>query len=204
MDNNMQNDIERLMFFDHARLAAEATYVKNPLDADNLTRWGGALLELSHIQNPSDSKPMLQDAISKLNEALLINSRKHDALWILGNAHISYGFMTPDQIEAMDHFAKATHFFQLALEEQPGNELYMKSLELASKAPELHTEVHNHGLGPQSLGGVAGPSSTSSKAMKKKNSDFTYDVLGWVILAAGIVTWIHFAKSYTPFRNRAL
>lgn len=31
---DMQADMERLMFFDHARLAAEATYVKNPLDAD--------------------------------------------------------------------------------------------------------------------------------------------------------------------------
>ncbi|VVB09457.1 unnamed protein product [Arabis nemorensis] len=196
---DMQNDIERLMFFDHARLAAEATYVKNPLDADNLTRWGGSLLELSQFQNPSDSKLMLQDAISKLDEALLINPKKHDALWCIGNAHTSYGFLIPDQTEARDHFDKATHFFQQALEEQPGNELYLRSLDLASKAPELYTEVYKHGSGPQPLGGVAGPSSTSSKTMKtKKNSDLKYDVLGWVILAAGIVTWIQFAKSHIP------
>lgn len=31
---DMQGDIERLMFFEHARKAAEATYIKNPSDAD--------------------------------------------------------------------------------------------------------------------------------------------------------------------------
>uniref|UniRef100_A0A1J3G4V8 Mitochondrial import receptor subunit TOM20-3 n=1 Tax=Noccaea caerulescens TaxID=107243 RepID=A0A1J3G4V8_NOCCA len=202
---DMQSEIESLMFFENARKAAEATYIKNPLDADNLTRWGGALLELSQFQNPEGSKQMLQDAILKLEEALLIDPKKHNALWCVGNAHTSYGFMTPDQIQAIDHFDKATHYFQRAVDEQPENEHYRRSLQLASKAPELHTEVHKHGSGPQALGGVAGPSSSSttassSKTMKKqkKNSDLKYDVLGWVILAVGIVTWIQFAKSQMP------
>ncbi|ESQ46866.1 hypothetical protein EUTSA_v10027942mg [Eutrema salsugineum] len=196
---DMQTDIDRLVFFEYARKAAEATYIKNPLDAENLTRWGGAILEISQFQNPSDSKQMLQEAISKLEEALLIDPKKHDALWCIGNAHTSFGFLTPDQAEARDHFDKASLYFQQALEEQPENELYRKSLELTSKAPELHTEVHKHGLGPQPLGGAAGPSSTGSKTMKqKKNSDLKYDVLGWVILAVGIVTWIGFAKSQMP------
>ncbi|CAH2080133.1 unnamed protein product [Thlaspi arvense] len=196
---DLQEDLERLAFFDYALKAAEATYIKNPLDADNLTRWGGALLEVSQIQNPSESKLMLQDAISKLEEALLINPKKHDALWIIGNAHTSIGFLTPDETEARDNFDKATHYFQQAVDEQPENENYQRSLALTSKAPELHTAVHQHGLGPQPLGGAAGPSSTNSKTMKKKkNSDLKYDVLGWVILAVGIVTWINFAKSQMP------
>ena len=29
-----QNDLERLMIFEHARLTAEAAYAKNPNDAD--------------------------------------------------------------------------------------------------------------------------------------------------------------------------
>ncbi|CAN7059710.1 unnamed protein product [Brassica rapa subsp. trilocularis] len=198
---DMQGEIERLMFFEHARKAAEATYIKNPLDADNLLRWGGALLELSQFQNPTASKQMLLDAISKLEEALSIDPKKHAALWCIGNVHTSYGFMIPDEIVAADHFQKASHYFQQALDEQPENELYRKSLELTSKAPELHKAAHSHGLGPQALGGVAGPSataSTSETVKKKKSSDLKYDVMGWVILAAGIATWISFAKSQLP------
>ncbi|KAL0741518.1 hypothetical protein Bca4012_083031 [Brassica carinata] len=200
--DDMQGEIERLMFFEHARKTAEATYIKSPLDADNLLRWGGALLELSQFQNnPAASKQMLLDAISKLEEALLIDPKKHGALWCIGNAHTSYGFMIPDAIVAADHFQKASHYFEQALDEQPENDLYRKSLELASKAPELHKAAHSHGSGPQALGGAGGPSSTASTSKtvkKKKNSDFKYDVLGWVILAAGIATWISFAKSQMP------
>lgn len=31
---DMQNDFDRLLFFEHARKTAEANYIKNPLDAD--------------------------------------------------------------------------------------------------------------------------------------------------------------------------
>ncbi|CAA0406652.1 Mitochondrial import receptor subunit TOM20-4 [Arabidopsis thaliana] len=182
---DMQNENERLMVFEHARKVAEATYVKNPLDAENLTRWAGALLELSQFQ--TEPKQMILEAILKLGEALVIDPKKHDALWLIGNAHLSFGFLSSDQTEARDNFEKASQFFQLAVEEQPESELYRKSLTLASKAPELHT------------GGTAGPSSNSAKTMKqKKTSEFKYDVFGWVILASYVVAWISFANSQTP------
>lgn len=106
--------------------------------------------------------------ILPLGEALLIYPKKHDALWCIGDAHTSYGVLTPDQTEARDHFEKATLLFQQALEEQPENDHYARSLELASKGPELNTEVHKHGLGPQPLGGTAGPPSTSAKITLRK------------------------------------
>ncbi|MFS7893658.1 putative plant specific mitochondrial import receptor subunit TOM20 [Helianthus anomalus] len=56
----MQNDFNRLMFFEHARRSAEVTYQKNPLDTENLTRWGGALLELSTFQSVQESKLMIK------------------------------------------------------------------------------------------------------------------------------------------------
>lgn len=198
---DMQSDFDRLLFFEHARKTAEAAYAQNPLDADNLTRWGGALLELSQFQTVPDSKKMILDAISKLEEALMVSPNRHDTLWCLGNAHTSHAFLTPDQDEAKEYFNKATQYFQQAVDEEPSNELYQKSLEVAAKAPELHMEIHKHGLGQQTVGASTGPSSTSSGAKtskKKKSSDLKYDIFGWVILAVGIVAWVGFAKSHMP------
>ncbi|KAL9454387.1 hypothetical protein AB3S75_009889 [Citrus x aurantiifolia] len=198
---DMQSDFDRLLFFEHARKTAEAAYAKDPLDADNLTRWGGALLELSQFQTVPDSKKMILDAISKLEEALMVSPNRHDTLWCLGNAHTSHAFLTPDQDEAKEYFNKATLYFQQAVDEEPSNELYQKSLEVAAKAPELHMEIHKHGLGQQTMGASTGPSSTSSGAKtskKKKSSDLKYDIFGWVILAVGIVAWVGFAKSHMP------
>lgn len=198
----MPSEFDRLMFFEHARLTAESTYVKDPQDAENLLRWGGALLELSQFQQkPSESKTMVQDAISKLDEALLINPKKHDALWCLGNAYTSNAFLTPDQDEAGLYFDKASLYFQQAVKEDPNNELYVKSLEVAAKAPELHAEVHKQAFGQQVMS--TGPStSTSAKGSnsktKKKNNDLKYDIFGWVILTVGIVAWVGFAKSQVP------
>ncbi|XP_059643110.1 mitochondrial import receptor subunit TOM20-like isoform X3 [Cornus florida] len=156
-----ENDFDRILFFEQARTFAEATYAKNPLDADNLTRWGGALLELSQFHNVPESKIMMQDAISKLEEALMVNPNKHDALWCLGNAHTSRAFLTPDQDEAMGYIDKATQYFQQAVAQDPENELYRKSLEVAAKAPEMHMEIHKHGFSQQATGTEPSTSSTS-------------------------------------------
>ncbi|CAL1391428.1 unnamed protein product [Linum trigynum] len=200
------NEFDRMLFFEHARKTAEAAYANNPLDAENLTRWGGSLLELAQFQSVADSKKMIQDGMNKFEEALLINPKKHDTLWCLGNAHTSFAFLTPDEEEADVYFKKAAAYFQQAVDEDPTNELYLKSLEVASKAPDLHAEIHKH----SSIGGqpiefnkpdTGGPStSTSTRGTKKKNknNDFTYDAFGWVILAVGIVAWIGFAKSQMP------
>ncbi|KAI3463109.1 hypothetical protein Pfo_019772 [Paulownia fortunei] len=197
---DMSSDFDRLLFFEHARRTAEATYAKNPLDADNLTRWGGVLLELSQFQNGPDSKKMVQDAIEKLEEALVVNPRKHDALWCLGNAYTSNAFLIPDLDEAKGYFDKATQYFEQAYELEPQNELYKKSLEVASKAPELHVEIHKHGLAQQAMGpGPSASTSTKQQSTKKsKSSDLKYDIFGWIILAVGIVAWVGFAKSNVP------
>ncbi|KAI3748713.1 hypothetical protein L6452_11986 [Arctium lappa] len=198
----MQMDFDRLVLFEHARQSAEATYAKNPHDAENLTRWGGALLELSSFQSIEESKTMIKDAISKLDEALLIDPKRHDALWCMGNAQTSYAFLTPDKDEAKGYFDAANTYFQKAIDEDPGNELYRKSFEVASKAPELHAELHKQGFNQQVMASGAGAgSSTSSNAKglkSKKNSDLKYDIFGWVILAATIVVWIGFAKANVP------
>ncbi|XP_058103331.1 mitochondrial import receptor subunit TOM20-like [Magnolia sinica] len=192
-----QTDLDRLLFFEQARKLSEAAYAKNPLDAENLTRWGGALLELSQFHNGPECTKLIKESIAKLEEALQVNPRKHDALWCLGNALTSQAFLTSDTDVAKLIFSKATQYFQQAVNEEPGNELYFKSLEMAAKAPELHLELQRQGFNPQAA--VGGSSASNVKASrKKKDSDLKYDILGWVILAVGIFAWVGMAKSHVP------
>ncbi|KAL4577111.1 hypothetical protein LXL04_013214 [Taraxacum kok-saghyz] len=187
----MQMDFDRLHQFENVRRAAEATYAKTPLDTENLTRWGGSLLELSTFQSVDEAKTMIKDAISKLDEALSIDPKKHDALWCMGNAQTSYGFLSPDKDAAKSYFDSAFTYFQKA---DPGNELYQKSFDVATKAPLLHEELLKQNLGQQAGAG----SSTSSNARGLKtqmNSDMMYDICGWAILAVSIVVWVGFAKA---------
>lgn len=193
-----QEDFDRLVMMEHARKTAEVTYAKDPLDADNLAKWGEALLELSQFQPVSEAKKMMNDSISKLEESLLINPTKASALWSLGNANTSLAFLTPDFAEAQPYFSKAGDYFQQAVEQDPDNELYRKSLEVTAKAPELHMEIHKPGVGQQSIGGGPSASSNTKAAKKKKSSDLKYDICGWIILAIGIVAWVGMAKSHLP------
>ncbi|OAY81867.1 Mitochondrial import receptor subunit TOM20 [Ananas comosus] len=182
-----QKGLDSIVFFEDARKAAEEAYAKNPLDAENLTRWGGALFELSQFQNDPDIVKYVEDSISKLEEALEVVPRKHDALWCLGNAHTSLAFYTPDLEMAKTYFAKATQCFEQALEE----------------APELHLEFHRQMASQQaSQGASSSPNAKASKKNKNKkdNSDLKYDVLGWVILVAGIVAWgVGMTKYNVPY-----
>ncbi|XXG49884.1 hypothetical protein AAC387_Pa02g3935 [Persea americana] len=192
-----QGDFDRLLFFEYARKTAETNYAKNPLDADNLTRWGGALLELSNFQKGAECLKMIEDAVSKLEEALEVDPKRHDTLWCLGNALMSQAFLTPVLDVAEVIFKKASQYFQQAVDEDPGNGLYLKSLELSKKAPQLHLEIQRQGLVHQATTG--GSSASNVRASKKKKSgDLKYDFLGWVILAVGIVAWVGMAKSHLP------
>ncbi|KAJ6713760.1 MITOCHONDRIAL IMPORT RECEPTOR SUBUNIT TOM20-1-RELATED [Salix viminalis] len=191
-----QDDFDRLLMFEHARKTAEATYARDPLDADNLTKWGETLLELSQFQTVAEAKKMTSDAISKLEEALMLNPTSN-VMWSIGNANTSYAFLTPDPDGAKSYFDKAANYFQQAVDEDPNNELYRKSLEVCAKAPELHMEIHKHSSSQQIMGG-ASTASTNAKGSKKKNSDLKYDIFGWIILAVGIVAWVGMAKSNVP------
>jgi len=200
MDIMQREELERLMFFEQTRERAAADYARSPNDPDNLTRWGGALLELAHFRQGQDSIDMVQDAVAKLEEALRINPRKHDALWCLGNARTSQGFLVTDTDKANAYFKKAARCFQHALDEEPNNELYQKALEMTEKAPSLHQELQKQLASQQVILG-SGPTvatGNAAKRPKKKDNDFKYDVLGWIVLAVGVIAWMGMAKSSMP------
>ncbi|KAE8674038.1 Mitochondrial import receptor subunit TOM20-2 [Hibiscus syriacus] len=202
MEVSDEHDLDRLLFFEQARKISVANYASDPNDADNLTRWAGTLLELSQCQSPQVSLKMIKDAIAKLEQALSINPQKHEALWCLGNAETSLAFLTNKEDEAGPHFDKAVKYLQQAVDEDPTNEVYLKSLEISSKAPELLRDILEHGLDQQMVGvgpPTAAASSSENPGKKgKKNNDLRYDIFGWIILAIGIIVWVGFAKSRLP------
>ncbi|CAL5203685.1 unnamed protein product [Lathyrus oleraceus] len=193
-----QDDFERLLLSEQSRKTAEENYAINPLDADNLTKWGEALIELSSFQNPADSKKMIEDALAKLEEALLINPTKHYTLWCLGNGLTSCAFLTPDFSDAKVYFDKAYGYFQKAVDVDPENGLYRQSLKVALKAPELHMEIHKSGLGLGQMNHGGSSASKGQVSKKQKSNDFKYDMFGWIILAVGLVAWVGMAKSHIP------
>ncbi|CAN7034309.1 unnamed protein product [Brassica rapa subsp. trilocularis] len=177
-------DVEKVFLFDHLRKGCEAQYAKDPLDSDNLLKWA--------------------DAIFKLEEVLTLSPGKHQALWCLGNAYTTQAFLFPDADVAKGHFDKAVDYLQRAENEDPGNEIYRKALDVAIRGPEILMELNQNGMMQQALGGGGGGPSASSNATggenikTKKNNDFTYNVCGWIILACGIVAWVGMAKALGP------
>lgn len=193
--------MEKVFLFDHLRKGCEAQYAKDPLDSDNLLKWAGSLIELAQFQTVPQAKVMLSDAISKLEDVLTLNPGKHEALWCLGNAYTTQAFLFPDADVAKGHFDKAVEYLQRAVDEDPGNEIYRKALDVAIRGPEMLMELTQSGMMQQALAGGGGGRSASSNASggkKKKNNDFTYDVCGWIILACGIVAWVGMAKALDP------
>ena len=60
-----REEVERMLFFEDARARAEAEHKQNPKDAQVLTRWGGALLELAHFRQGPEAVDMIEEAVQK-------------------------------------------------------------------------------------------------------------------------------------------
>jgi len=162
-----------------------------PVRSQALTKWGGALLELAHFRQGHEAYAMIEDAISKFKEAIELEpAKRHDALWCLGNAYTSQGFLSANAEVSAEFFTNAGECFEKAVAMDPANESYKRALEMSSKAPQLYAELQkqleaaneNAMMSASERGdkkmltdGGAGPGSTYW-------SDTTYDVLGWVCL----------------------
>lgn len=128
---------------------------------------------------------MIEDAISKFEQALDIDSKRHDALWCLGNAYTSQGFLSASGDVADGFFNKAGDCFKKAVEFEPENESYKRALEMSSKAPQLYAELQKQLQAAGAAGAGSGESSSAAAAKKTSEpfiSDFWYDVAGWVML----------------------
>lgn len=150
------------------------------------------------------SLALYTQAVQKFEEALKINPRKHDALWCLGNALTSQGFLYAEAERAQQFFNRAKDCFEKALAEDPKNDVYRKSLEMTERAPSLHAELQQQ-LQEQSQqqaarGGASGSSASTvtiqsggasrgsergSRASEQADPrvDFWYDVAGWGVLS---------------------
>lgn len=139
--------------------------------------------------------------MAKFEEALRLSPRKHDALWCLGNALTSQGFLYADPTRAQQFFDRAKDCFERALAEDPKNDVYRKSLEMTEKAPTLHAELQKQlqdqqqqqegqGQGQR----IAASGGGGRKEQEKGGSEFWYDVAGWGILSLVVTGWALLAK----------
>jgi tetratricopeptide (TPR) repeat protein len=185
-------ELERMQFFEQARARAEQDHKANPSDAQVLTRWGGALLELAHFKQGPEAVEMIELAVSKFEAALAINPKKHDALWCLGNALTSQGFLFQEAERAGEFFDKAKVCFQRALSEEPTNEIYKKALEMTDKAPGLHAELQRQLAEQQAQQEAARAAQMGARGAYAGASgdDFWYDVGGWVCFAGIALSWV--------------
>ncbi|KAL6507261.1 hypothetical protein OROGR_023456 [Orobanche gracilis] len=173
---DMSSDFDRILLLEHTRRAAESTYAKNPLDADNLNGWGGALLELSQFQNGSESKKMVQ--ASELEPQSDIYKKSLE----LASKRLYSASGCDHSIVITSTTYSCTYILFMAL-----------------KTPDLHVEIHKHRFAQQVTGQGPSASAGNKKWRSKKNkSDLKYDIFGWIILAVGIVAWVGCAKSNVP------
>jgi tetratricopeptide (TPR) repeat protein len=197
-----REELERMLFFEEARQRAEADHAQNPTDAHVLTRWGGALLELAHFRQGIEAVEMIELAVTKFNAALEIDPKKHDALWCLGNALTSQGFLFAEAEKAQEYFEEAKSCFERAVAEEPENEIYKKALEMTEKAPSLHAELQNqlaaqqraqeaaqqYERGHQNASGGGG--STRDGGEQEDPDAFYYSMLGWGTFAVVATSWL--------------
>jgi len=178
------------MFFEQAREQAEKDFSTNSRDAQALTRWGGALLELAHFRQGEDAYRMIEQAVAKFKQALGIDPSRHDTLWCLGNAYTSQGFLTASSQRAKTFFDKASTCFQDAVDQDPSSEVYRKALDMTKKAPELHAELQRQLAASGETLNLGGGGGGSAAGKKGADSDFWFDVAGWgmlFVLGLGIV-----------------
>jgi tetratricopeptide (TPR) repeat protein len=158
-----------------------------------LTRWGGALLELAHFKQGKEAVEMIELAIAKFQAALDIEPKKHDALWCLGNALTSQGFLFQEAQKACSHFDEAKTCFQRALNEEPTNEIYRKALEMTDKAPGLHAELQRQLAEQQIYHEASKNVQKSTKGVvlddRKVTADFWYGVGGWLCFMGVAFSW---------------
>eukprot|EP00879_Flechtneria_rotunda_P004554 GHRR01004809.1.p1 GENE.GHRR01004809.1~~GHRR01004809.1.p1 ORF type:complete len:160 (+),score=50.75 GHRR01004809.1:161-640(+) len=106
------DESEREQFFEAAKAQAQKDFQEDSTNAHALVRWGGALLELAHFKQGSEADQCIQDAITRLQQALSIDPERTDAEWCLGNAYTSMGFLAADRKTALQHFNKAEEYFK--------------------------------------------------------------------------------------------
>ncbi|RZC79535.1 hypothetical protein C5167_003770 [Papaver somniferum] len=119
----------------------------DPNDSDDITRWGVLLLKLTQFQPDAESKTnAILAAISKLEQSLVKDPFNPNTVWWLGNAYKERGLMTPDYNVAAIYFDRAIEFYELALMEEPEDQIYLKSLESTA---EVKTCLAQHAAGAE-------------------------------------------------------
>lgn len=104
---DQMSESQKKAFYETARREAMLQSQNDPRDTQALTRWGGALLELANFEPGEQASRMAEEAATKFKSALKLDPRKHEALWCLGNAYTTLGFLSADKSQASGLFTQA-------------------------------------------------------------------------------------------------
>mmetsp|Transcript_7378 Transcript_7378/g.14531 ORF Transcript_7378/g.14531 Transcript_7378/m.14531 type:complete len:192 (-) Transcript_7378:391-966(-) len=181
--------------FEAVKKRAKEDFEKDPKNVEALIRWGGSLLELSHFKQGKESEVALNEAVSRFQLALELDPNHNEARWMLGNTYTSLGFVSSDREEALQKFKLSEDCFVKCLEADPDNASYHKSLSMVKKAPEYYDEVQKY------LSNSAAQQEEEQKVKAASGSDFWWDVAGFVLLGAGIITTLALIKRSSDSSN---
>eukprot|EP00276_Gloeochaete_wittrockiana_P010989 CAMPEP_0184656192 /NCGR_PEP_ID=MMETSP0308-20130426/15932_1 /TAXON_ID=38269 /ORGANISM="Gloeochaete witrockiana, Strain SAG 46.84" /LENGTH=202 /DNA_ID=CAMNT_0027093189 /DNA_START=71 /DNA_END=679 /DNA_ORIENTATION=+ len=189
MDQDQARQLAMMLDIQCAKCANDDK--QRPDDPENLTVWGQCLMELCMFKSGEPTADLITLAVQKLEKAAELRPNSPAILAPLAQALNMTGFNSPDRETANRYFKLSVEKMREVVDLEPDNIEYKKTLENLMRAPEVHEQLlrslESAAGGKGLLGQAPSGKSQSEAAKKKRRSELKYSILGYVVLALGLV-----------------